>query len=212
MASVWTVVVAAGTGQRFGGAKQFAPLAGRSVLDHAVATARSVTDGVVVVVPEGAETPPGVVAVTGGPSRSASVRNGLAAVPDDVAVVLVHDGARPLASADLFRRVIDAVTAGADGAIPALPVTDTVKRVDGQRVVGTVDRTDLVAVQTPQGFAAARLRAAYADGGAEATDDAALVEAAGGTVVWVAGEAANLKITEPGDLDRAAALLESARG
>ena len=121
--------------------------------------------------------------------------------PIDATIICVHDAARPLASEQLYRRVIDAVQAGADAAIPGLAVTDTIKVIDPSgRVIDTPDRATLVAVQTPQAFRASVLRAAHADGG-EATDDAALVEAAGGRVVVVAGEAINCKITDPDDLD-----------
>jgi 2-C-methyl-D-erythritol 4-phosphate cytidylyltransferase len=153
---------------------------------------------VVLVVPPG--TLPGADAVEGGPTRSASVRRGLAAVPASADIVVVHDGARPFASPALFQAVVDAVADGADGAVPALPVTDTIKRVaPGGVVQETLDRAGLVTVQTPQAFAAVVLRAAHA-AGAEATDDAALVEAAGGRVVAVPGEAANRKLTVPADL------------
>ena len=137
--------------------------------------------------------------VAGGERRSDSVRRGLDAVPDDCDIVVVHDGARPLASADLFEAVIEAVLAGADAAIPGVAVTDTIKRVDDGCVVDTLDRDDLVAVQTPQAFRAEVLRRAH-DGGPDATDDAALVEAVGGTVVVVEGDPANLKITTRHDL------------
>lgn len=199
---MWTIVVAAGGGSRFGGEKQFARVGDATVVDHAIATALDATDGVVVVLPAGTtwEPPSSVRAVAGGATRSDSVRAGLAVVPDDTAIVLVHDAARPLASRALYGAVIDAVRAGADGAIPVLPIVDTVKRVDGDRVVATVPRDDLVVVQTPQAFRAARLRDAHATGGVE-TDDAALVEAAGGTVVAVAGERYNIKITVAEDLD-----------
>src|SRR5439155_19496833 len=151
---------------------------------------RKACDGVVTVLPAGyAE----VGAVEGGATRSASVRAGLGAVPADAEIVVVHDAARPLAAPELFDRVVGAVRAGADGAIAAAPVTDTVKRVDRDRVVETLDRSALVAVQTPQAFAAAVLRVAHARD-AEATDDAALVEAAGGTVVVVTAPRGNLKI------------------
>jgi 2-C-methyl-D-erythritol 4-phosphate cytidylyltransferase len=143
--------------------------------------------------------------VPGGATRSASVRAGLAAVPDSATVIVVHDAARPLAPDALFQAVIQAVVDGADAAIPAVPVHDTIRHVDG----GVVDRTALVAVQTPQAFRAAALRDAHAAGG-EATDDASLVEAAGGTVVLVPGNHHNLKITDPGDLRIAATLLEGA--
>jgi 2-C-methyl-D-erythritol 4-phosphate cytidylyltransferase len=128
------------------------------------------------------------------------VRRGLAAAPASAGIVVVHDGARPFASPALFRAVVDAVVGGADGAVPALPVTDTVKRVaPGGVVQETLDRAELVTVQTPQAFAAGVLRAAHA-AGAEATDDAALVEAAGGRVVAVPGEVGNRKLTLPADL------------
>ena len=214
MAAVWAIVVAAGSGARFGRAKQYAPLAGRSVLSWSVAAARTAWAGVVVVVPAGDELAAEVVAVeadvvvVGGATRSDSVRSGLGAVPPDAEVIVVHDAARPLASPELFKAVIDAVRAGADAASCALPVTDTIKRVAGGRVAGTVERAGLVAVQTPQGFAAARLRAAHA-GAPQATDDAALVEACGGNVVIVPGDRRNLKLTDRADLALAEFLVSS---
>jgi 2-C-methyl-D-erythritol 4-phosphate cytidylyltransferase len=124
----------------------------------------------------------------------------LAAVPAGVDIVLVHDAARPLASGALFQAVAAALDdPEVDGAVPGLAVTDTMKRVAGARIVETVARAGVVAVQTPQAFRAAALRAAHAAGG-DATDDAALVEAAGGTVVVVPGERTNLKITHTEDL------------
>ena len=205
MGSVWAVVVAAGSGNRFGAPKQFEPLLGRRVLDWSVETARESCDGVVVVLPPD-RLEPGAVA--GAATRSGSVRAGLAAVPDDAAVVVVHDGARPLATSALFVRVIGAVVDGADAAIPAVPVTDTVKRVADGRVIETLARRELVAVQTPQAFAAGQLRRVHASE-VEATDDAALVEAAGGSVVVVEGERSNIKITDPHDLVVAEALLKA---
>ena len=202
----WVVIVAAGSGARFGGAKQWAPLAGRRVVDWCVDAARvtPACAGVVVVVAADevatVVVPGADVVVAGGATRSASVRAGLAAVPHDVDVVVVHDGARPLASTGLLEAVVAAVRAGADAALPAVPVTDTVKRVGVDGVVtGTVDRAGLMAVQTPQAFAAGALRRAH-EGGPEATDDGALVEAIGGRVVVVPGEPHNIKLTEPGDL------------
>jgi 2-C-methyl-D-erythritol 4-phosphate cytidylyltransferase len=196
---VWTIIVAGGGGRRFGGTKQYEPLGPGRVLDLAVDTARAASDGVVVVVP-----PDDVAAeggVGGGATRAESVRHGLAAVPADATIVCVHDAARPLASPALFASVVEAVVGGADGAVPGVPVTDTVKVVDGDGVVvDTLDRATLVAVQTPQGFRADVLRKAHA-GGLEATDDAALVERTGGRVVTVPGEAWNRKITSPDDLD-----------
>ena len=203
-------MVAAGSGARFGGPKQLMPLGDARVVDHAVAAAVAVSDGVVVVVPPDADwsLDAGVVIVAGGATRSASVRAGLAAVPMEAELVLVHDAARPLAGVDLFARVIDAVRAGADGAVPGLPVADTVKQVRDGRVIATLPRDDLVTVQTPQAFRASTLRAAHA-GVPEGTDDAAVVEAAGGTVVVVSGATDNFKITTPEDLARAAGVLAS---
>lgn len=207
--SVWTIVVAAGHGERFGGDKQAADLGGRPVVAHSVVTAAGASDGVVVVVaPErlaAAEALVGGVqgvaaVVTGGATRSASVRAGLTAVPDDVEVVLVHDGARPLAGSDLFDRVVAAVRDGADAVVPGVPVADSLRDVNG----GVVDRDAVLAVQTPQGFPADRLRAAHASG-PDASDDATLVEADGGTVVVVDGDLTNFKITRPVDLTLAAA-------
>jgi 2-C-methyl-D-erythritol 4-phosphate cytidylyltransferase len=149
--------------------------------------------------------------VAGGRTRSESVRAGLTEVPADADVIVVHDGARPFASADLYRAVIAAVRAGADGAVPGVPVSDTVKVVDdAMGVVETLERSRLVAVQTPQAFRAATLRAAHA-GGAEGTDDASLVEEAGGRVVVVPGEPDNRKITVADDLVWARGLLAGRR-
>ncbi|MEO0492271.1 MAG: 2-C-methyl-D-erythritol 4-phosphate cytidylyltransferase [Actinomycetota bacterium] len=205
---VWTVVVAAGSGSRFGAPKQFLSLGGRRVIDRSVAAAATHSAGVIVVLPadvdlgytEAVATPVHVVA--GGDTRSDSVRNGLAAVPGEADIVLVHDGARPLASDTVFAGVIAAVAEGADGAVPAIPVVDSIRH----RVDGAIDRSPLVAVQTPQGFVAERLRAAHASG-ADASDDATLVEAVGGAVVVVDGDPANLKITNPLDLQIAELLL-----
>ena len=198
---VWVVVVAAGSGSRFGGPKLSSVIGGRTVLDRSLTSASVHADGLVLVA--NAATPDTTVAVSaravGGETRSASVRNGLAMVPVAAAIVVVHDAARPLASPELFAAAIAAIRAGADAAITAVAVVDTIKRVDGRRVVETVDRSSLVAVQTPQAFRASVLRAAHANGG-DATDDAALVEAAGGTVVIVDGDPRNRKLTTVEDL------------
>jgi 2-C-methyl-D-erythritol 4-phosphate cytidylyltransferase len=213
MSGVWAIVVAGGSGSRFGDSipKQFLELGGLRLIDWALAAAGAACDGVIAVLPAthlDATLAPGVTAVAGGPTRSASVRAGLAAVPAGAAVIVVHDAARPLADPTLFERVIAAVQAGADGAVPGVPVADTVKRVDPSDgvVLETLDRPALRAIQTPQAFAAAVLRRAHA-GEADATDDAALVETVGGRVVVVDGDPANLKITGPDDLERAEALL-----
>lgn len=196
-------------------------MAGEPVLLHALrrAAAADVLDVVVVVAPEGAVDEvtllltelalPDLRVVTGGAERQDSVRAGLAALPDDVDVVLVHDAARCLTPPAVFVDVVRAVRAGAAAVVPVLPVSDTVKRVSGDVVVETVDRSELVAVQTPQGFATAPLRAAHAAalGAAPATDDAGMLEALGHTVRTVPGDDRSFKVTRPLDLVLAEALL-----
>lgn len=200
---VWTIIVAAGSGNRFGGQKQFMVLGDKRVIDWSRDIAHAVGDGVVLVVPAEVATSEGGVA--GGATRSESVRRGLAAVPSEATIICVHDAARPFASEHLYKEVISAVVGGADGAIPGLPVTDTIKRVDQNGVVlDTPDRSSLVAVQTPQAFRASVLRRAH-ESGNEGTDDASLVERAGGKVVVVNGEAINRKLTTPEDLEWARA-------
>ena len=199
--AAWTIVVAGGSGERFGDRKQYLALGGRRVLDWALDAAARATDGTVLVVPSDATDDPepmATVVVAGGTTRSGSVRAGLAAVPTDAEVIVVHDAARPVPVPEVWDRVLAAVTAGADAAVPAVPVGDTLRERGG----GTVDRSRLVAVQTPQGFRAAALRAAHATA-PEGTDDASLVEAAGGRVVVVDGDPANIKITTPVDLSLA---------
>lgn len=207
MEHVWAIVVAAGSGRRFGRAKQYEPLAGRRVVDWSLDAAAAVADGVVLVVAPGHtddDEPAATAVVPGADTRAGSVRAGLRRVPADAEVVVVHDGARPLASAELFAAVVDAVRAGADAAVPGVPVVDTLRA----RAGGVIDREGVVAVQTPQAFRAGALRAAHAREG-EATDDASLVEAAGGKVVVVNGSPTNLKITRPDDLVVAEALLRA---
>jgi 2-C-methyl-D-erythritol 4-phosphate cytidylyltransferase len=196
---VWTIVVGGGSGQRFGGPKQYQLLGDERVIDRSRRIAESVSDGVVVVVPFcDVDRERGVA---GGETRSESVRAGLGGVPDDADIVCVHDAARPFATADLYRAVIEAVLAGADGAVPGIAIPDTIKAIDACGVViATPDRGSLVAVQTPQAFRASQLRVAHAVH-AEGTDDASLVEAIGGRVVVVPGELGNRKITDPDDLD-----------
>ncbi len=223
---VWSVVVAGGSGARFGRAKQYEDIDGRRVLDHSVAAAASVSHGVVVVVPaadvstestRSSAHPPApqcasMSVVAGGATRSESVRAGLAAVPPEATVVCVHDAARPFASTLLFERVVETVVHGADGAVPGLAVTDTIKVVDDDAVVvDTPARASLRAVQTPQAFRADVLRRAHATG-AEGTDDASLVEALGGRVVVVDGEPDNRKITHPDDLTWARERVRQAAG
>jgi 2-C-methyl-D-erythritol 4-phosphate cytidylyltransferase len=202
----WTIVVAAGSGARFGGPKQFQRVGDERLVDIAARTAARCSDGVVMVLPAGTawDGPPVAAAVAGGATRADSVRAGLAAVPDGADIVVVHDAARPLAGDALFASVVAAVRDGADGAVPGLPVPDTIKRVDGVRVVETIPRDELVAVQTPQAFRAGALRSAHRDA-ADGTDDAALVERDGGKVVVVPGDPANVKVTDPDDLELVAA-------
>ena len=206
---IWAIVVAAGAGTRYGARKQFLELNGKSVAAWSIAAARSVASRVVLVIPSGMnprDLPNDIdadVIVLGGDTRSASVRAGLNKIPLDATVVIIHDAARPMAKAVLFHRVVEAVEAGADGAVCGAPVTDTIKvvgKVDGIRmVVTTLDRDALIAVQTPQAFVPSALRHAH---GAllNATDDAALVEMTGGTIVIVDGDADNVKVTFPRDL------------
>ena len=217
MAKVWSIVVAGGAGTRFGDRKQFSSLGGRPVLEWAVEACRTSSAGVVLVLPADLHDPDphgADAVVAGGPTRADSVRCGLAAVPDDAEVIVVHDAARPLASPRLFDAVIAAVGAdGVDGAVPGVPPSDTIKAVDGAgNVTSTLDRSTLVAVQTPQAFRAGALRRAHGQADPGATDDAMLVEALGGTVRVVPGEPANLKITDPDDLDAAERLLASGEG
>jgi 2-C-methyl-D-erythritol 4-phosphate cytidylyltransferase len=202
--STWAIVVAGGSGERFGERKQYQRLGGVRVLDWALQAARDHADGVVLVVPadlaDGPE-PLASVVVAGGATRSASVRAGLVSVPSDATTIVVHDAARPVPVPDVWHRVLTAVAAGADAAVPGVPVADTLREIGGS----TVDRSRFVAVQTPQAFRADALRAAHAHG-AEGTDDASLVEAGGGRVVVVDGDPANIKITTPFDLTVAALL------
>jgi 2-C-methyl-D-erythritol 4-phosphate cytidylyltransferase len=195
------VVVAAGAGMRFGGSKATLALKGRPLWEWARDTL--VGAGIESVVLVGAV--PG--GIPGGERRRDSVQAGLLALPPGVTHVVIHDAARPLATAGLARAVLDRLARGdADGVVPVVPVRDTIKRVDGDRVVETVDRAHLAAVQTPQGFALEILLAAHRAGDDDASDDAVMVERIGGRIATVAGEAANLKITYPEDLTVAEAL------
>ena len=144
--------------------------------------------------------------VTGGETRTESVRAGVADVPEDAAVILVHDAARPFLPPEIVPRLLEALGEGFDGALPGIPLADTVKRARDGVVAETLSRSELVAVQTPQAFVAPVLRAALARG-EEGTDCASLVEAAGGRVKVVEGDERLLKITTRADLERVAAWL-----
>jgi 2-C-methyl-D-erythritol 4-phosphate cytidylyltransferase len=205
---VWAIVLAAGGGTRFGGHKQFAVLGSERLVDRSVRTASSVCDGVVLVLPPGEQWDGAPVrsAVTGGTTRQGSVRCGLASVPLSVGVIAIHDAAHPLATEALLRAVIAAVREGAEGAVPAVSVTETIKRVRGRQVLETVLRDGLVITQMPHAFAADVLRAAHSGVG-EASDDSVLVERIGGTITVVPGELFNLHITNHVELELAGRLL-----
>src|SRR4051794_38697033 len=202
--TVAAVLVAGGSGARLGAdvPKAFVRVGGQRLVDHALSRFRRHVAHTVVVVPAGWESRvEASIVVCGGSTRQESVDAGLRAVPDHVEYVLVHDVARPFVPEDVIARVLAALRAGADAVIPAMPVTDTIKRVDSAGVVlGTVDRSELMAVQTPQGFRRAVLMDAHARGGEGATDDAALVESIGGRVVVVPGDEHAFKITTAWDL------------
>jgi 2-C-methyl-D-erythritol 4-phosphate cytidylyltransferase len=212
---VWAVLVAAGRGERLGGPypKAFSKLAGRPLLAESVARLDESDwiEAIVLVAPEGWEEPAILLAedlgagkvtavVAGGETRVASVRVGLAEVPEDVAVTVVHDAARPLLPPDVLDRVVGALEEGWDGVAAALPVGDTLKRAEDGRVLETVDRSGLYAVQTPQAFVTGVLRRALAGGRPDATDCAALVEEAGGRVRLVEGDRRLAKVTVARDL------------
>jgi 2-C-methyl-D-erythritol 4-phosphate cytidylyltransferase len=217
--TVWAVLVAAGGGERLGGdrPKAFVRLGDRPLLAESLERldASSWIDAIVVAAPPGWEEPVILLAeelgcgkvsasVPGGVTRSDSVRAALAEVPEEAAAVLVHDAARPLLPDDIVERVVAPLSEGWDGAVPGLRVSDTVKRTRGDEVVETLDRDELVLVQTPQAFVASVLRAAA---GNDATDCAALVEARGGRVKVVPGDPRLLKVTTPADLELVASWL-----
>lgn len=223
MARVAAIVPAAGRGVRLGGGvpKALRSLGGRPLLVHAVEALRSAkhVDEIVVAAPV-ADVPavaellgPAVRVVAGGAERVDSCRAALAAVDADVEVVLVHDAARPLTPSSLIDAVASAVLAGAPAVVPVVAVADTVREVDPSgRVVRTPDRSTLRAVQTPQGFSRAVLARAYALDGVPVTDDAGLVEALGVEVSTVDGAEEAFKVTRPGDLVLAEALLAARAG
>lgn len=223
---VAVIIVAAGSGSRVGGTelKQFRWVAGKPMLLHSVQAFQRRSDvGVVIcVLPQryAGDPPPWLfqcdterlLIAHGGAERADSVWNGLGDVPDEAKVILVHDAARPLVTDAMIARVIDKARAG-HACIPALPVVDTLKRVDADgRITETVDRANLWRAQTPQGFPAEVLmdahRAARREG-IVATDDAALCERLGIPVVVVRGSEKALKVTEEADFDRAAALADA---
>jgi 2-C-methyl-D-erythritol 4-phosphate cytidylyltransferase len=220
--AVWAVLAAAGRGERLGGRrpKAFAKLRDRPLLAETLERleASGWVDSIVIVAPPGWEEPSILLAeelgcakviscVAGGETRAESVRAGLGEVADDATVVLVHDAARPVLPDEVVERVLTALNEGWDGAVPALPLADTVKRVRGSQVVETLPRGELVAAQTPQAFLAPVLREAFAGDLEGATDCAALVEARGGRVTTVPGDPRLLKVTDAADLELVASFL-----
>ena len=221
--STWAILVAAGSGERLGGdqPKAFAPLAGRPLLAESLERLdrSDWVDAIVLVAPPGWEEPAILLAeelvttkvaavATGGAERADSVVAGLNEVAPDALVVLVHDAARPLVTDAVIERVL-APLAEVDGAVPGLPVSDTVKRVRGGQVVETLERAELMTVQTPQAFRADALRAACAGDLVGATDCASLVERRGGRIRVVEGDSQLVKITTRQDLERVEALLRT---
>ena len=221
------LVPAAGRGERLGPGtpKALRELAGQPLLVHAVRSLLDsrVVDLIVVAAPaEHVEDVRGlldsqdlsgeITVVTGGETRQDSVARALIALPADVDVVLVHDAARPLVPPEVTARVVNAVREGHDAVVPGLPVADTIKVVDARHdVAATLEREQLRAIQTPQGFARDTLRKAHAEADDVATDDAGLVERAGGTVHVVAGHEEAFKVTRPLDLLLAEAVLARRR-
>jgi 2-C-methyl-D-erythritol 4-phosphate cytidylyltransferase len=214
--AVWAVLAAAGRGERLGERrpKAFAKLRDRPLLAESLERleASGWIDSIVIVAPPGWEEPSILVAeelactkvvacATGGETRAESVRAGVAEVAEEADVIVVHDAARPLLPEEVIERVLRALNEGWDGAVPGLPLADTVKRVHGGQVVETLPREELVAVQTPQAFLAPVLRDALAGELAGATDCAALVEARGGRVTVVPGDQRLLKVTDQADLE-----------
>jgi 2-C-methyl-D-erythritol 4-phosphate cytidylyltransferase len=222
--SVWAILAAAGAGERLGldRPKAFAPLNDRPLIAESLERldASEWIEGIVVAAPPEWEEPCILVAeevaagkvakaVTGGESRSESVQAALAEVPEEATVVVVHDAARPLVTDEVIERVITALGEGWDGAIPVLTLSDTIKKVDGEAVTETLDRSQLVAAQTPQAFVAPVLRDAFStlQQTVKSTDCASLVEASGGRVRAVEGDRRLIKVTEPADLELVASWL-----
>jgi 2-C-methyl-D-erythritol 4-phosphate cytidylyltransferase len=222
VSGVWAVLAAAGSGERLGAdrPKAFARLGERVLLAESLERldASDWVDAIVVAATAGWEEPVILLAeelgcakvgacVTGGATRAESVRAALEEVADDAAAILVHDAARPLVTDDVIGRVLAPLSEGWDGAVPALPLDDTVKRVRDGTVVETLDRSELVAIQTPQAFVASVLRDAFAGDVATASDCASLVERRGGRIHVVEGDPRLVKVTSRADLELVASWL-----
>ncbi len=221
--ATWALIAAAGSGERLGidRPKAFAALGGRPLLAESLDRLDrcELIDAIVVAVPPGWEEPAILLAeelaaskvvacVTGGATRAESVALAFAEVPGDALVVLVHDAARPLVDEAVIERLLVPLGEGYDGAVPAVSVADTLKQVAGGVIVGTVDRSDLVAAQTPQAFLVEAFRRAVAGELGEATDCASLVERSGGRVAVVEGDPRLLKVTTAADLAVVASWLD----
>jgi 2-C-methyl-D-erythritol 4-phosphate cytidylyltransferase len=220
--ATWALIAAAGSGERLGidRPKAFAVLGGRPLLAESLDRLDrcELVDAIVVAAPPEWEEPSILLAeelaaskvvacVTGGATRADSVAAALAEVPDEALVVLVHDAARPLLDDEVVERLLGALGEGYVGAVPVLPVPDTLKRVRGREIGETIDRNGLVVAQTPQAFLAPALRGAFAGDVSDVTDCASLVERAGGRIAVVDGDPRLLKVTTPADLALVEALL-----
>lgn len=211
--STWAIVLAAGSGDRFGGQKQFDRVGGVRLVDLAVSAAARACDSVVLVLPPGRSWDGEDVhtVVAGGPDRGASVRRGLASIPASSGTVVVHQAANPLASVALFRSLLDAIDRGADAAVPGLRPADLVRRATRDVLGEVIGRDDLVLVQTPAAFRLAALRAAHHQSAA-ALEDTALVTATGFEVIVVPGDPRNIHVTTHADLEIVGALLRAGGG
>lgn len=207
----WAVVLAGGSGHRFGGPKQFQMLGGKRLIDHSLDAARATCDGVVLVVPGGVWHGDSVDVVTaGGTSHFESACRGVEATPLTADAILIVTVSHPLASVDLFNRVLGALAPELDAVMPAAPLPDALKSVESHQVVHSVDKVALVAAQTPSVFRASTLRSALTEAqaaGTEAPEELELIERVGGAIGVVEGEPTNLHITTPQDLRMAEAIL-----
>lgn len=209
MTSIWTIVVGAGSGSRFGGLKQLEIIGDLRVVDMAVRTASLVSDGVTLLAPRESLSEfydCDALVIAGGATRSESVRLGLASVPTFANFVLVHDAARPLASVSLYKRVIGSLRGGAQAVVPLVQITDSLKRIVADGKIESLSRDGIFGAQTPQGFTMECLLA-ISQYGEDTTDDVGGAEMLGVSVMSVPGEVTNLKITTPGDLILARAIV-----
>lgn len=198
---VWAIVLAGGRGSRYGRLKQLEELAGSRLVDHTVGAARRTCDRVALVLPPGLQWDgaPVDALATGGDHQSESLRAGLAAVPDDAGILVLADPAHPLAADRIFRDVVAAVRAGADGAVPVVPLLEVVQRVQDGVVVETLPNRDAVLTQSPQAFRADLLRAAHADA-PRPVENSGMLAARGHRIVTVPGDPANLHVATEEDL------------